>query len=111
MGKIFFQPKNNNLLSEEELNNCKDNLLNDFSLLDNQDFWSKFKKQNNDVIKFENYRILKTFLREKVILEIIENFKDNFLIYGQNMKDNDIKFMNPVFNLDKVKKFIKEIFV
>ena len=107
MGKIFFQPKNNNFLNEEELNNCKDNLLNDFSLLDNQDFWSKFKKQNNDVIKFENYRILKTFLREKVILEIIENFKDNFLIYGQNMKDNDIKFMNPVFNLDKVKKIYK----
>ena len=50
---------------------------------------------------------LKHFLREKVILEIIENFKDNFLIYGQNMKDNDIKFMNPVFNLDKVKKIYK----
>ena len=107
MGKIFFQPKNDDFLSQEELNNCKDNLLSDFSLLDNLDFWSKFKKQNNDIIRFENYRILKTFLREKVILEIIENFKDNFLIYGQNMKDNDIKFMNPVFNVNKVKKIYK----
>lgn len=107
MGKIFFQPKNNDLLSQEELNNCKSNLLNDFSLLDNLDFWRKFKSQNNDAIKFENYRILKTYLREKVILAIIKNFKDNFLIYGQNMKDNNIKFMNPIFNLNKVKKIYK----
>ena len=107
MGKIFFQPKNNDLLSQEELNSCKDNLLSDFSLLDNLEFWTKFKEESSDVIKFENYRILKTYLREKVILKIIEHFKDNFLIYGQNMKDNDIKFMNPVFNLKKVKKIYK----
>ena len=107
MGKIFFQPKNNDLLSQKELNSHKDNLLNNFSLLDNLDFWKKFKKQNNDVIKFENYRILKTYLREKIVLEINKNFKDDFLIYGQNMKDNDIQFMDPIFDLNKVKKIYK----
>lgn len=107
MGKIFFKPKNNDLLSQEELNDCKDNLLNDFSLIDNFDFWKKIKNQNNDHIKFENYRILKTYLREKVILEISKNFKNKFLAYGQNTKDNNVKFMNPIFDLDEVKKIYK----
>ena len=107
IGKIFSQPKKDDLLSLEELRNCKDNLLNDFSSVDNLKFWEKFEKQPNDLIKFENYRILKTYLREKVIIEINKNFKNNFLIYGQNMKDNKIKFMNPIFNLEKVKEIYK----
>ncbi len=107
IGKIFSQPKKDDLLSLEELRNCKDNLLNDFSSVDNLKFWEKFEKQPNDLIKFENYRILKTYLREKVIIEINKNFKNNFLIYGQNMKDNNIKFMNPIFNLEKVKEIYK----
>ena len=104
MGKIFFQPKENDLLSKEELISCENDLLNDFSLIDNLDFWKKFKKQNNQTDKFENYRILKTFLREKVILEINKNFKDSFLIYGENINDSFIKFKKPVFDLNKVKK-------
>ena len=107
IGKIFSQPKKDDLLSLEELRDCKDNLLNDFSSVDNLKFWEKFEKQPNDLIKFENYRILKTYLREKVIIEINKNFKNNFLIYGQNMKDNKIKFMNPIFNLEKVKEIYK----
>ena len=107
IGKIFSQPKKDDLLSLEELRDCKDNLLNDFSSVDNLKFWEKFEKQPNDLIKFENYRILKTYLREKVIIEINKNFKNNFLIYGQNMKDNNIKFMNPIFNLEKVKEIYK----
>lgn len=107
MGKIFFEPKNDDLLSLEELKNCKDNLLNDFSSPDNLKFWEKFKKQPDDYVKLRSYRILKTYLREKVIQEINKNFKDNFLIYGQNMKDNNIKFMNPIFNLEKVKEIYK----
>lgn len=107
IGKIYFQPNSDNLLSQEDLNSCKDHLLNDFGLIDNLDFWEKFRKQNNDVSKFNNYRILKTYLREKIILEISKNFKDKFLVYGENMKDNDIRFMNPIFNLDEVKKKYK----
>ena len=86
------------------MNDCKDILLNDFSLVDNLDFWKKFKKNNCDDVKFENYRILKTYLREKVIFEINKNFKNNFLVYGQSIKDSDIKFISPIFNLDKIKK-------
>tara|TARA_Y100000768_G_scaffold382844_1_gene363883 strand:- start:365 stop:1372 length:1008 start_codon:yes stop_codon:yes gene_type:complete len=104
MGKIFFQPQNGDFLCQEELNDCKDILLNDFSLIDNLDFWKKFKKNNSDDVKFENYRILKTYLREKVIFEINKNFKNNFLVYGQSIKDSDIKFLSPIFNLDKIKK-------
>ena len=104
MGKIFFQPKENDLLSKEELISCENDLLNDFSLIDNLDFWKRFKKQNNQTDKFENYRILKTFLREKVILEINKNFKDSFLVYGENINDSYTKFKKPVFDLNKVKK-------
>ena len=47
---------------------------------------------------------MKTYLREKVIFEINKNFKNNFLVYGQSIKDSDIKFISPIFNLDKIKK-------
>ena len=104
MGKIFFQPKKNELLSQEELISCENDLLNDFSLIDNLDFWKRFKKQNDQSNKFENYRILKTFLREKVILKINKNFKDSFLVYGENINNSHIKFKKPVFDLNKVKK-------
>ena len=104
MGKIFYQPKNDDVLIQKELNDCKDDLLNDFSLLDKLEFWKRFEKQSDNTIKFENYRILKTYLRERIILEISKNFKDNFLVYGENIKDNNIRFMNPIFNSDKVKK-------
>ena len=107
MGKIFFQPQNGDLLSQEELSNCKDSLLNDFSLIDNLDFWKRFKKPYNNEVKFQNYKILKTFLREKIILEINKNFRNNFLVYGQSIKDSDIKFINPIFNLNEVKKIYK----
>ena len=110
MGKIFFQPKKNELLSQEELISCENDLLNDFSLIDNLDFWKRFKKQNNQTNKFENYRILKTFLREKVILKINKNFKDSFLVYGENINNSHIKFKKPVFDLNKVKKFMRGIF-
>ena len=98
-------------MSKEELISCENDLLNDFSLIDNLDFWKRFKKQNNQTDKFENYRILKTFLREKVILEINKNFKDSFLVYGENINDSYTKFKKPVFDLNKVKKFMKGIFV
>ena len=38
------------MLSLEELKNCKDNLLNDFSSPDNLKFWEKFKKQPDDYV-------------------------------------------------------------
>ncbi len=104
MGKIFFHPKEDDLLSQEELISCENDLLNDFSLTDSLDFWKKFKKQNNQTDKFENYRILKTFLREKIILKINKNFKESFLVYGENINDSNIKFKKPVFDLNKVKK-------
>ena len=55
MGKIFFQPQNGDLLSQEELSNCKDSLLNDFSLIDNLDFGKNLK--NNIMMKL-NLKII-----------------------------------------------------
>ena len=63
MGKIFFQPQKGDFLCQEELNDCKDILLNDFSLIDNLDFWKKFKKNNCDDVKFENYRIFENIFK------------------------------------------------
>ena len=46
-------------------------------------------------------------MREKIILEVNKNFKNNFLVYGENTKSNNIKFINPEFNLSKIKKIYK----
>ncbi len=103
MGKIFFEPKKGDLINLDLLETKKKDLLNDFSQIDNLEFWQQFN-QNDDTINFENYRIIKTFLREKIIIEIMKNFKDNFLIYGQNLKNDNIKFLDPIFSLNKISK-------
>lgn len=106
MGKIYFEPKKNDILTLGYLKKQKNKLLENFKLVDDLNFWSQFKN-NDDTVNFENYRVFKTFLREKIIIEIVKNFKDKFFVYGQNLKKNNIKFLDPIFSINQVAKIYK----
>ena len=103
MGKVFFKP-DNILIENIFLHSQKNNFLNDFSLIDHENFWVKDKKKYEKEFIFEKYRIIKTYLREQIILKISKNFKNNFYIYGEDFKDIGISFLDPVYENKKVKQ-------
>ena len=102
MGKIFFKPGNPNLINSKDLAENQKELVNNFSLIDDESFWLKITSNQDNYIKFENYKIIKTFLREKIILEINKKFGKYFSIYGEDYKKIGIEFLKPVYNKKKL---------
>lgn len=104
MGKIFFQPNNQNSINYDFLSSNKEKLLNNFSIIDNKNFWQEINNKKNENQKFEDYKIIKTFLRELIINEINKNFKKKFILYGEDKKKIGINFKEPTFALSKIKQ-------
>ena len=107
MGKIFFKPGSPNLINSKNLAENQSELVNNFSLIDNENFWLKINSNQDNYIKFENYKIIKTFLREKIILEINKKFGKYFSIYGEDYKKIGIEFLKPVYNNKKLNNLYK----
>ncbi len=106
MGGIFFQPNNEKFISSKFLDDNNQNLLTNFELIDQKKFWRDISTQDERA-KFENYRICKTYIREKTIIEIYKSFKKNVFFYGEDYKNTGIQFLKPVFKLNKIKKIYK----
>ena len=79
MGKIFFQPKENDLLSKEELISCKNDLLNDFSLTDNLDRAFQIFKDDEKFKKDEFKNILNGI--EMIEKELLGTLEKNSIKY------------------------------
>jgi hypothetical protein len=107
MGKIFFKPGNEKLINFDTLKDKKESLLKEFSLIDKSQFWSEINKNQNSLIKFENYKIMKTYLRELILLEINKNFKKYFHLVGEDAKKIGINFSNPTFKIEKIRKIYR----
>ncbi len=107
MGKIFFQPGNSKLINSEVLKKNQKKIINDFSLIDNKTFWSGLDYTKDDALRFENYKVFKTYLREQIILEINKNFKKYFFVYGEDKKNIGLEFLKPTYNLNKIKEIYK----
>lgn len=105
MGKIWYTP-NENLIDSQFLTSNKEIILKKFNLIDDKNFWINNKDNYEIKILFKKYRIMKTYLREQIILNINKNFKNNFVIYGEDKKNIGLNFQNPVYN----SKLIKEIY-
>ena len=107
MGNISFQPGNSKLISSEVLKQNQKKIIDNFSLIDNKNFWSQLDFAKDDVHRFENYKVFKTYLREQIILEINKNFKKFFFVYGEDKKNIGIKFLKPNFKPNKIKEIYK----
>ena len=101
MGKIFYEP-DNIFISKKFLSLNQENYLREFSLIDNKNYWFEDKKKYSQERLFEKYKIIKTFIREKIILNINKNFKDNFYVYGEDKKNIGINFLESEYNNKKV---------
>ena len=103
MGKVFFKP-NEILTKSKFLDLNKKNFLQNFGLIDDKNFWDdNFKNYNIEQV-FETYKMIKTYLRELIILSIDKNFKNYFFIYGEDKKNIGVDFFKPVYENKRVKK-------
>ena len=103
MGKIWYTPIEN-LLSSNFLSNNKEKILKEFNSIDYKSFWSDDKDNQKVDILYKRYRIIKTYLREQIILNIKKNFKNNFYIYGEDKSNTGVNFQNAVYNTSAIKK-------
>ena len=107
MGKIFFQSENSSFINSKILKKSQKKIMNDFSLIDKKNFWSELNCPQEDIIRFESYKIFKTYLRERIIIEINKNFKNYFDVYGEDKKQIGLEFLSPIYNAKKVKEIYK----
>ncbi len=107
MGKLFFKPGNSNLINSEILMKIRGDIINNFSLIDDYKFWNKMNNPKDSMLKFENYKILKTYLREQIILGVKKKFENSFSIYGEDNKQIGIDFSKPIYDKKKIKEIYK----
>jgi hypothetical protein len=103
MGKIYYPPSDQ-LLSSNFLSLNKEKILKKFDLIDDKSFWSEVNDIQKINLLYKKYRIMKTYLRQQVILEIKKNFKDNLIIYGQDRINTGINFHNSIYKPSLIKK-------
>lgn len=104
MGKIFFQPGGKNLINYKNLIINKNRLVKKFSLIDSKKFWSELSFDKNILIKFENYRIMKTYQREQILLKIQKNFKNSLHLFGEGSNRTGLYFHKQVYANKEIKK-------
>jgi hypothetical protein len=103
MGKIYFQPGNKNLINYQNLKKNKNRLIKKFSLIDSKKFWSQFTGNKNILEKFDNYKIMKTYQREQIILKIHKNFKNFLHLFGEDSKGTGLYFHKHIYSNKKIK--------
>ena len=103
MGKIWYT-HDENLVSTKFLDLNKEKILENFSLIDQKNFWLNENDNEKNEILFKKYRMIKTYLREQIILKIKENFKNNFYVYGEDKKKIGINFQRPIYQSKLISK-------
>jgi hypothetical protein len=107
MGKIHFEPNRFSFFDDKKLFQIKDHLLNDFTLIDNNDFWSEYTKNKSQLEKFDNYKIIKTFMRKEILKKINKYFKNHLHVYSDKFSKDNFQYFKPVYNIKKVHDIYK----
>jgi hypothetical protein len=107
--KIIFVSKTitSNNLENDTWVKFKDQLLDNFSLLDNLDFWKKNFPTNDDNKNYEIYKNLKIILRHEIIIKIKQEFKDKLLLVGDDWVKYFVSAKKSTYNLDYIKKLYR----
>lgn len=84
----------------------KKNILNNFSIIDSNNFWKPYLNKIGDSIKLQgSYKNLKNLLRQEIILEFYKNFSKKTIIVGSSWKNlissavNDLNKREDINNL------------
>lgn len=84
----------------------KKNILNNFSIIDSNNFWKPYLNKISDPAKLQgSYKNLKNLLRQEIILEFYKNFSKKTIIVGSSWKNfissavNDLNKREDINNL------------
>ena len=109
--KIIHMSRININTSTEEKNiwnKYKDLLLEDFTLVDNNDFLKKILLNYNDEIRMFNlYKKLKLLLRFEIIENLKKVFNNKINLIGDNWTTFHSDSLPPIYNMRKITKMYK----
>ena len=106
--KIVYMSKININTNTEEKNiwdKYKDQMVEDFTLIDNNNFWKKISLNNNDEIKtFDLYKKLKLLLRFKIIENLKNIFNKKLNLIGDDWSQFPFNSLPSNYNIRKIKR-------
>jgi hypothetical protein len=88
-----------NILQFWHLN--KNQILNNFTLIDKLYFWKKFSFYDNKEKCFFYYRNIKHLLRFNIVKRLKKKYKENFILKGSNWSKNGLSSLPDDYDLSK----------
>jgi len=85
----------------------KKEILDNFSLLDDINYWNKNFIYNSEYKRIQIYINFKTFLRHEIIINIKSKFKEKILLVGDDWKDYFEDARTSVYSSKIIKKLYK----
>ena len=85
----------------------KRQILNDFTILDQKNFWIKFLKKNDNENISIYYKKFKLLLRYEIIKNLKKKFNKRFILIGNDWKNYSIKSSPSNFNIRYLKNLYK----
>lgn len=107
---VYISKININTNTEEKKiwNKYKDQLVEDFTLIDNNNFWNKISLNNIGEIKiFDLYKKLKLLLRFEIIKKLKETFNEKINLIGDDWTKFSFNSLPSNYNVSKIKKLYK----
>ena len=86
---------------------CKEEVLNDFTILDKKKFWEKHLNETNFEDIFVFYKKFKLLLRYEIIKYLKNKFNENFILIGDDWKKYSINSLSSNFNTNYTKNLYK----
>lgn len=109
--KIVYMSKININTNAEEKNiwdKFKNQLVEDFTLIDNNNFWEKISLNNNNEIKrFDLYKKLKLLLRFEIIENLKKIFNKKLNLIGDDWNMFPFNSLPSNYNIRKIKRMYK----
>ena len=95
---------NKNLLLWEKY---KIQIMNNFTLIDDINFWDTNFSKNSEEVNFFLYTDFKTYLRHEIILNLKKKYKDKMILIGDDWKDYFDDAKSSIFNVKKINNIYK----
>ena len=95
---------NKNILIWEKF---KIQIMNNFTLIDDINFWKTNFSVNSEEDNFSIYTDLKTYLRHEIILNLKKKYNDKMTLIGDDWKDYFDDAKGSIFNVNKLKNIYK----
>ena len=81
--------------------------MNNFTLIDDINFWKTNFSGNSEEDNFSLYTDLKTYLRHEIILYLKKKYNDKMILIGDDWKDYFDDAKSSIFNVNKLKNIYK----